>query len=76
MIQLIFCSELQAVPGLEPDLINGWNCNFTRDLSHLKTLPLNPASQMELLAGEADTLMSPELYFIFSSPSRIFPVHF
>ena len=47
----MFCSELQSVPGLKPDLINGWNCNFTKDLTQLRTLPANPATKVELLAG-------------------------
>ena len=50
--------ELQSVPGLQPDVINGWNCNFTRDLTQLRTLPANPATKVELLAGRPDTLMS------------------
>ena len=47
----MFCSELQSVPGLKPDLINGWNCNFTKDLTQLRILPANPATKVELLAG-------------------------
>ena len=64
------------MPDLQPDLINGWNCSFTKDLTQLRTLPLNPATKMELLAGEEDISVVSELYFIISSHFRIFPVRF
>jgi len=43
--------ELQAVPGLEKDIINNWNCNFCQDLSKIRPLPVNTSSTLQLLAG-------------------------
>ena len=53
------------MPDLQPDLINGWNCSFTRDLTQLRTLPLNPATKMELLAGQADISVVSDVFYNF-----------
>ena len=43
-------AELQAVPGLQPDLVDGWNCAFTDEKSApLPKLEVNPLSTLELL---------------------------
>ena len=43
--------ELQSVPGLDQDIINGWNCNFSRDLSKARPLPENSCTVYQLLKG-------------------------
>ena len=42
--------ELQAVPGLPPDLVDGWNCAFADEKSpSLPKLEVNPLSTLQLL---------------------------
>lgn len=43
--------ELQSLPDLKPDIIDGWNCNFCTDLSKLNPLKPNPMTVLELLNG-------------------------
>ena len=42
---------LQSLPDLEPDLIDGWNCNFCHDLTKVEPLKPNSSSVLELLYG-------------------------
>ena len=44
-------ADLQAVHGLQPDIIEGWNCNFCPDLSQLPPLKENSVSLLDLLTG-------------------------
>ena len=44
-------SELQSLPDLKEDVIDGWNCNFCSDLKKMKPLEYNPLNALELLNG-------------------------
>ena len=43
--------DLKNVPGLKPDVINGWNCSFSDNLSQLRPLPVNESSVFDLMRG-------------------------
>ena len=56
--------ELQSVPDLKQDIIDGWNCSFCTDLSKLNPLKPYPMTILELLNG----------FFLFISnlsPSKV-----
>ena len=43
--------ELQSIPELKQDIIDGWNCNFSHELTKLKPLKPNSLTVLELLNG-------------------------